>query len=96
MRTQRPLTLVAALALLGQAACLGKMTLAPHLSREQDLGPPAVAGRHSTVLERANAFEAQNQASKDVYWYRTWRAVAMLGLGQPAEASAATAFFWSA
>lgn len=88
MRTQRPLTLVAALALLSQAACLGKMTLAPHLSREQDLGPPAVAGRHSTVLERANAFEAQNQASKDVYWYRTWRAVAMLGLGQPAEASA--------
>lgn len=88
MSTSRSLRTLAALGLLSQAACLGKVTLAPHLSREQDLAPPAAAGRYSTVLERANGFEAQNAASKDVYWYRTWRAVAMLGLGQPAEAAA--------
>jgi len=66
--------------------CIGQLSLAPHLNREADLAPAAAAGRYGTVLERAAAFEKQNEASKDVHWYRVWRAVAMVGLGQHAQA----------
>lgn len=66
--------------------CIGQLSLAPHLNRESDLAPAAAAGRYGTVLERAAAFEKQNEASKDVHWYRVWRAVAMVGLGQHAQA----------
>jgi hypothetical protein len=73
------------------AACSfggGRMSLAPHLSRETELGPAAAAGRYGVVMDRASAFESQNQASRDVHWYRAWRASAMLGLGQVDEAAA--------
>jgi hypothetical protein len=66
----------------------GRVSLAPHLSREAELGPAATAGRFGVVMDRAAAFENQNQNSRDVHWYRAWRASAMLGLGQVAEAIA--------
>ncbi len=75
-------------ALLTSTGCIGNLTLAPHLNREADLAPAAAAGRYSTVLERAAGFEKQNEASKDVHWYRAWRAAAMVGLGQAAQAEA--------
>jgi hypothetical protein len=62
--------------------CLGRVSLAPHLNRERELAPDTVAGRHSAVLDRAAAFEKQNEKSRDIYWYRTWRASAMVGLEQ--------------
>src|SRR5688500_12231659 len=66
----------------GCGALGGRVSLAPHLSREQDLGPAAAAGRFGVVADRAAAFENQNQSSRDVHWYRAWRAGAMIGLGQ--------------
>lgn len=73
---------------LGGIGCIGQISLAPHLNREADLAPAAAAGRYGTVLERAAAFEKQNEGSKDVHWYRVWRAVAMVGLNQYAQADA--------
>lgn len=65
----------------------GRVSLAPHLSRETELGPAAANGRYGVVMDRAGAFEAQNLASRDVHWYRAWRASAMLGLGQIDQAA---------
>jgi hypothetical protein len=60
--------------------------LAPHLNRERELGPAAASDRFTTVLDKAAVFEQQNQASRDVYWYRLWRASAMIEMGQAAAA----------
>ncbi|MCK6547178.1 hypothetical protein L6R52_15110 [Myxococcota bacterium] len=73
-----------ALSLLG--ACAGGMTLAPHLNRERELGPAAAAERYGNVMDKAAAFEQQNLKSRDVHWYRMWRASAMVGMGQHQEA----------
>jgi hypothetical protein len=74
----------------GSVACAGggRISLAPHLSRETELGPAAANGRFGVVMDRAAAFENQNLGSRDVHWYRAWRASAMLGLGQVDEAIA--------
>jgi hypothetical protein len=69
-------------------ACQGGLTLAPHLTRESELGPASAAGRHGVVVDRATVFENQNPSSRDVHWYRMWRASAMLGLGQVDQALA--------
>lgn len=82
----RSLRLFTALLALLTTACLGRVTLAPHLNRERELAPEAASGRHSALLDRAAAFEKQNAKSRDVHWYRTWRAVAMIGLEQHQQA----------
>lgn len=75
---------------LGSVSCAGggRMSLAPHLSRETELGPAAANGRFGVVMDRAGAFETQNPGSRDVHWYRVWRATAMLGSGQIDESLA--------
>jgi hypothetical protein len=72
------------LAALAQAACF-KGALAPHLSRESELGAAAASDRFGTVLDKATAFERQNEKSRDVFWYRLWRAGAMIEMGQVQE-----------
>lgn len=74
--------------LLLLVACQGRISLAPHLTREQELAPAAVEDRWGAVLDRAAAFESQNAKSRDALWYRTWRAAAMLGVGQVEEGAA--------
>lgn len=75
---------LAVCALLSQTACLN-VALAPHLNRERELAPAAAAERYTTVLDKAAAFERQNEKSRDVYWYRLWRASAMIEMGQAPE-----------
>lgn len=70
------------------AGCTGGLVLAPHRSRESELGVAAAEGRPAAVIERAGTFEKQNAKSRDVYWYRVWRASAMIALGQVAEGEA--------
>lgn len=71
--------------LFTSTACQTTLVSAPHRSRESDLGPAAAEGRYGSVMERASTFEKQNLKSRDVYWYRVWRAGAMIGLGQVDE-----------
>jgi hypothetical protein len=77
----RPVALPVLLLLASQTGCL-KGALAPHLSREAELAPAAASDRFGTVLDKATAFERQNEKSRDVYWYRLWRASAMIEMGQ--------------
>lgn len=72
-------------ALLGLTACAGRV-FAPHLSREQEMAPAAAAERYGAVLDKAAAFEKQNTQSRDLPWYRAWRAAGMIGLGQAEQA----------
>lgn len=77
---------------LVSAACLSALILtsfgcksallAPHRARERELAPAAAEGRFAAVIDRAAMFENQNASSRDVYWYRMWRAAAMIGLDQ--------------
>lgn len=79
-----PPSRLAVCALLSQTACLN-VALAPHLNRERELAPAAASDRFTTVLDKAAAFERQNESSRDVYWYRLWRAGAMIEMGQAPE-----------
>jgi hypothetical protein len=65
--------------------CAGGLVTQPHRSRERELSPAAAESRSSVVAERAAYIERQNAKSRDVYWYRAWRAQGLLGLGQLAE-----------
>lgn len=49
------------------------------------MAPAAAEGRFDSVIELAGRHEAQNPGSRDVHWYRVWRAAAMIGLGQVDE-----------
>lgn len=77
--------LLAATWLVTAFGCAGGLVLAPHRNRESELGPAATEGRYGAVLDRASNFEKQNAKSRDVYWYRVWRAAAMISLGQVEE-----------
>lgn len=70
------------------SGCSGGLVMSPHRSREGELGVAAAEGRPASVIERASTYEKQNAKSRDVYWYRVWRASAMISLGQPAEGEA--------
>ncbi len=72
------------LVLVSETGCL-KGALAPHLSREAELAPAAASDRFGTVLDKAAVFERQNEKSRDVFWYRLWRAGAMIEMGQTQE-----------
>jgi hypothetical protein len=80
-RAAGALALMAALGL----GCAGGLVTAPHRSRERELAPAAAESRSSVVAERAAYVERQNPKSRDVYWFRAWRAQGLLGLGQLAE-----------
>ena len=69
--------------------CVGAFVVrAPHRSREPEMARAAAEGRFSSVIERASMFEQQNLKSRDVHWYRMWRAAAMIGLGQLGDGDA--------
>jgi hypothetical protein len=70
------------------SGCTGGLVMSPHRSREGELGVASAEGRPASVIERASTYEKQNAKSRDVYWYRVWRASAMISLGQPAEGEA--------
>lgn len=67
------------------AACNGSLVQAPHRARESELGPAAADARYEVVVDRAGSFERANAKSRDVYWYRVWRASGMISIGQVAE-----------
>lgn len=69
-------------------ACQTSFVMSPHRSRETELAPAAAEGRYASVMERASTFEKQNAKSRDVHWYRVWRASAMIALGQVDEGDA--------
>jgi len=64
--------------------CKGAL-LSPHRARERELAPAAAEDRWAAVIDRAAMFESQNAGSRDVHWYRIWRAAAMIGLDQVDE-----------
>jgi len=73
------------LILLFSGCAGGSLVTAPYRARESELGPALAEGRPSAVIERAGTFEKQNAKSRDVYWYKVWRAAGMIAMGQVDE-----------